>query len=308
MIVENYIGCDVSKAWLDFFDETSRLHRRIANEEAAISTYVAGLDPSRDFVVMEATGVYDRLLRHGLARAGVAFSRHNPQHTHFYAKSDRQRAKTDRLDAAMLAGYGRRYRPAADPAPCRQTERLQSLARRRDQLVEIRAKQKMVLAQAFEADVVADIEGLIANLDERIAAIEALIKAAIGQAQGQAGAYRLLVSAPGVATVTALTLLAHMPELGRRSPKSIAALAGLAPINRDSGKAVRKRSIRGGRPRVRRALYMAALGAIRANSTFRQAFTAIATRSGSKKLAVVAVARKLLVALNAMIRDQKAFS
>jgi transposase len=307
MIAENYIGCDVSKQTLDVFDEKSARHRRIANEAAAISAYVAGLDPARDFVVMEATGVYDRLLRHALAKAGVGFSRHNPQHTHFYTKSSRQRAKTDRLDAAMLAGYGRRYQPAADPAPCDETERLQSLARRRDQLVEIRAKQKTMLFQAFDADVAADIAGLIASLDARIAAIEALIKAAIGQAREPAGTYRLLVSAPGVAAVTALTLMAHMPELGHRSPKSIAALAGLAPINQDSGKASRRRPIRGGRPRVRRALYMAALGAIRANRKFRDAFTAIASRSGSKKLAIVAVARKLLVSLNAMIREQKAF-
>lgn len=308
MITENYVGCDVSKETLDFFDETSRRHCRIANEEGAIAAFVAGLDKCGDFVVMEATGVYDRLLRHALGKAGVAFSRHNPQHTHAYGHSRPQRAKTDRLDAVMLAEYGRRYQPAADPAPNAKAERLQSLARRRDQLVEIRAREKMVLSQAFDADVANDITGSIADLDKRIKAIEVLIKAAIRDSQDSAGDYHLLVSAPGVATVTALTLIAHLPELGQRSPKSIAALVGIAPINHDSGKKKGKRHIRGGRSRVRRALYMAALGAIRACTRFRHAFETIAARSGSKKLAIIAVARKLLVSLNAIIRDQKAFA
>lgn len=308
MIAENYIGCDVSKDTLDLFDERSRRHCRIANDEAAIATYVAGLNKSCDFVVMEATGVYDRLLRHALAKAGVAFSRHNPQHTHYYTKTDRQRGKTDRLDAAMLAGYGRRYQPDADPAPNQKGERLQSLARRRDQLVEIRAREKMALSQAFDADVAADITASIEALDARIQALEALIKAAIRDDKETSGDYALLVSAPGVSTVTALALIAHMPELGQRSPKSIAALAGVAPINQDSGKKKGRRPIRGGRSRVRRALYMAALGAIRACARFRSAYEAIAARSGSKKLAIIAIARKLIVTLNAMIRDQKAFT
>ncbi|MER9859020.1 MULTISPECIES: transposase [unclassified Mesorhizobium] len=111
MIMQNYVGCDISKQWLDFFDETSGHCQRIDNQADVIAAYVAGLHPGRDFVVMEATGVHDRLLRHALAKAGVAFSRHNPAHTHHYAKSTRRRAKTDRLDARMLSGYGRRYHP-----------------------------------------------------------------------------------------------------------------------------------------------------------------------------------------------------
>ncbi|MDX8496677.1 transposase, partial [Mesorhizobium sp. VK22B] len=120
MIVQNYVGCDISKQWVDFFDETSGRFRQIDNQADAIAAYVAGPCPGRDFVVMEATGVHDRLLRHALAKAGIAFSRHNPAHTHHYAKSTRRRAKTDRLDARMLSDYGRRYQPEAEPAPCEQ--------------------------------------------------------------------------------------------------------------------------------------------------------------------------------------------
>ena len=308
MIVQNYVGCDISKQRLDFFDEASGRCHRIANQADAIKAYVAGLSAGQDFVVMEATGIHDRLLRHALAKAGVAFSRHNPAHTHHYAKSTTQRAKTDRLDARMLSDYGRRYKPAPEPAPCEKGEHLQSLARHRDHLVEMRARLKRYLSEAFDADVVADLQDMIADFDIRIGALESRIVKTIRQAEDTALDYALMVSVPGVSTITALSLLAHMPELGQRSPKSIAALAGLAPFDNESGKLRHRSKIVGGRPRVRRALYMAALGAIRANDRFKAFYVALATRSGSKKLAIVAVARKLLVTLNAIIRDKTAFA
>lgn len=308
MIEHNYIGCDISKRTLDFHDGASGRHVCIANDAAAIAAYVAGLHGNCDFVVMEATGVHDRLLRHALAAAGIAFSRHNPTHTHHHAKAGRQRAKTDRLDARMLCDYGRRYRPEPEAKPCAERERLQALVRRRDQLVDVRADQKKHLEEAFDIDVKTDIESLIRTLDERIKAVEGLIHAATEADAAIAADYDILTSAPGVATVTATTLIALMPELGHRSPKTIAALAGLAPIANESGSKIFRSRIRGGRPRVRRALYMAALTAIRSCQRFTQAYTAIAARSGSKKLAIVAVARKLLVSLNAMIREQKHFA
>lgn len=308
MIVQNYVGCDISKDRLDFFDEASRCFQRVANQPDAIAAHVAGLCAGRDFVVMEATGVHDRLLRHALAKAGIAFSRHNPAHTHHYAKSTTQRAKTDRLDARMLSSYGRRYQPEAEPMPCEKGEHLQSLARHRDRLVEARAKFKKHLGEAFDEDVITDIKELLADFDTRIDALESRITKAIRQAEDTALAYALMISVPGVSTITALSLLAHMPELGQRSPKSIAALAGLAPFDNESGKLKHRSKISGGRSRVRRALYMAALGAIRANDRFKAFYTALAARSGSKKLAIVAVARKLLVTLNAIIRDKTAFA
>jgi transposase len=308
MIEQNYVGCDISKRTLDFHDEGSGRHVRIANEAEAIAAHVASLSGCRDFVVMEATGVHDRQVRHALAAAGIGFSRQNPAHTHHHAKAGPQRAKTDRLDARMLADYGRRYRPAPEPAPCAERERLQALVRRRDQLVDIRANQKKHREEAFDADVKADIADLIATLDERIEAIEALIRKAIHADAKIAADHGILVSAPGIATITATTLIALMPELGARSPKTIAALAGLAPLANESGQKTFRSRIRGGRPRVRRALYMAALTAIRGSTRFAAAYTRIADKSGSKKLAIIAVARKLLVSLNAMIRDRKLFA
>lgn len=308
MIEQNWIGCDVSKETLDFFDAGQSRHWRIANTVQAVADLAGRLRPGLDFVVMEATGSYDRLLRHALAGAGVAFSRHNPEHTHHFARSAVRRAKTDRLDAVMLADYGRSHRPAPEPVPDEKRERLQALARRRDQLVEIRARQKKHLAEAFDADVADDVESFIAVLDQRIRALEAIIREAIGETGSIADDYAILTSAPGVASITALTLIAHMPELGHRSPKSIAALAGLAPIDNESGKQKRRSTIAPGRSRVRRALYMAALASIRARSRLKAVYDAIAARSGSKKIAIIAVARKLIVSLNAMIRDRKRFA
>lgn len=308
MIAQNYVGCDISKQWLDFFDEASGRCQRIDNQLDAIDAYVARLQPDQDFVVMEATGVHDRLLRHALAKAGVPFSRHNPAHTHHYAKSTRRRAKTDPLDARMLSGYGRRYHPDAEPAPREENERLQSLARHRDQLVDMRARLKKLLGEAFDETVVADLADMIADFDTRIHALESRIADVIRQAEDTARDYTLMVSVPGVSKVGALSLLAHLPELGKRSPKSIAALAGLAPFDNKSGKLSRKSQIQGGRSRVRRALYMAALTAIRTCQRFKAFYSDLAARSGSKKLAIIAVARKLLVVLNAIIRDKTAFA
>lgn len=308
MIAQNYVGCDISKQWLDFFDEASGRCQRIDNQVDAIDAYVARLQPNQDFVVMEATGVHDRLLRHALAKAGVPFSRHNPAHTHHYAKSTRRRAKTDPLDARMLSGYGRRYHPDAEPAPREENERLQSLARHRDHLVDMRAALKKHLAEAFDEIVIADLEETIADFDTRIHALESRIADVIRQAEDTARDHALMVSVPGVSKITALSLLAHLPELGQRSPKSIAALAGLAPFDNKSGKLSRKSQIQGGRSRVRRALYMAALTAIRTCQRFKAFYSDLAARSGSKKLAIIAVARKLLVVLNAIIRDKTAFA
>lgn len=308
MIAQNYVGCDISKQWLDFFDEASGRCQRIDNQVDAIDAYVARLQPDQDFVVMEATGVHDRLLRHALAKAGVPFSRHNPAHTHHYAKSTRRRAKTDPLDARMLSGYGRRYHPDAEPAPREENERLQSLARHRDHLVDMRAALKKHLAEAFDEIVIADLEETIADFDTRIHALESRIADVIRQAEDTARDHALMVSVPGVSKITALSLLAHLPELGQRSPKSIAALAGLAPFDNKSGKLNRRSQIQGGRSRVRRALYMAALTAIRTCQRFKAFYSDLAARSGSKKLAIIAVARKLLVVLNAIIRDKTAFA
>ena len=157
----------------------------------------------------------------------------------------------------MLSSYGRRYQPEAEPVPGEKGEHLQFLARHRDRLVEARARFR-AFSEAFDEDVITDIKELIADFDMRIDALESRITKAIREAEDTALDYALMTSVPGVSTITALSLLAHMPELGQRSPKSIAALAGLAPFDNESGRLKHRSKISGGRSRVRRALYMAA--------------------------------------------------
>jgi transposase len=309
MIPQNYVGCDVSKDTLDFFDPQSGRLRQIGNHPKAIGSFVAGLDGGSDFVVMEATGVHDRLLRHALAEAGIGFARRNPMQMRRFAQADGQRAKTDKIDARVLSRFGERYRPQADALPSRERERIAALSRRRDQLVEMRARQKRHLGEAFEGDIVADIKGVIDELSARIDALEKAIAKAVKDADSDtARDFDILVSAPGVSRITAAALIAHLPELGRRSPKTIASLAGLAPFNNDSGKRTGRRAIAGGRTRVRRALYMASLAAKASCPRLAAFYERIVARSGFRKLAIVAVARKLLTILNAMLRDQVRFN
>ena len=307
-IHDNYIGCDISQKMLDIFDPASGKLSRVANEMAALRAFAANLDRHASFVVLEATGHHDRLLRLALDAAGVGFARLNPMTVRRFAQARGRLAKTDRIDARVLSEMGSIFKPAADAPPCTERQRLAALARRRDQLVATRAVEKRHLAEAFEAIVSADIEAVIDLLDARIAGLESEITRQMQSSATLGEQAERLASAPGVGMVTALTLLAHMPELGRLSPKAVASLAGLAPFNNDSGSRNGRRAIRGGRPRVRKALYMAALGAIRANTRFKAFYTTIAARSGSKKCAIIAVARKLLTVLNAMQRDHKTFA
>jgi transposase len=308
MIHQNYIGCDVSKGTLDFFDPQGGRFRQIRNEPKAIDSFVAGLDGERDFVVLEATGVHDRLLRHALAEAGAGFTRRNPMQMRRFAQADGRLAKTDRIDARMLSRFGERYRPQPDAPPSRERERIAALSRRRDQLVDVRAREKRHLDEAFEDEIVCDIKAVIDMLSQRIVALEKVMAQAVKEADPDtARTYDILVSAPGISLVTATALIAHLPELGRRSPKTIASLAGLAPFNDDSGLRTGRRVIAGGRSHVRRALYMASLSAKARCPRFAAFYERIYARSGSKKLAIVAVARKLLISLNAMLRDQVGF-
>jgi transposase len=232
----------------------------------------------------------------------------NPTAARSFAKAAGFLAKTDQVDARMLAAMGAALRPPpAEPAnPA--TERLARLHKRRDQLVGARKQERTRRRETCEAELLAGIERHLAFLDAEIAALEAQIAALIAAEPTLKLDAQLLVSAPGIGPRVSACLLALMPELGRRSPKTIAALAGLAPINQDSGLRRGQRSIRGGRKRVREALYMAAVGAVRTNSRFRTDYQRLPNAGKPAKLALIAIARKLLVTANAIIRDQQPFA
>lgn len=303
---QNYIGIDVSKAHLDVFEQQAGRYRRIANTPAAVRELAAGLAGQPVLVVLEATGVYDTELRAALAEAGIAQVRVNPLRARDFARAKGLLAKTDRIDAGMLAMMGQslQLRPQSQETGGRQ--RLTSMVRRRDQLVALRAQEKNH-AESADAEMGAGIARHIDWLDAEIVALETAIEALVAACEQLHSDNRRLRSAPGVGPVAATVLLALLPELGTRSGRTIAALAGLAPLNRDSGTMRGTRHIGPGRKRVRKALYMAAVNAIRSQTRLARFYTTLRQAGKPAKLALIAVARKLLIILNAMLRDAKPF-
>jgi transposase len=301
------VGIDVSKHTLDIFDDAVGKPERIANAPRPITAQVARWRCADVFVVFEATGVYDRELAEALHRAGVRFARINPARARDFARARGRLAKTDAIDAHMLAGFARTMAPACEPAPDPARNALSFLAKRRDQLVHMRAQEKNRRSETRDPAMIESIARLIDFLDGEVKVIEARIKTLIKTEPTISDDARLIRSAPGVGPVACMQLIAQMPELGRVGPKQVAALAGLAPLNVDSGQYRGKRAIGGGRKRVRDALYMAALNAVRRDPSLKAFYQKLRTAGKPAKLALIAAARKLLVTLNAMMRDRKTY-
>ncbi len=301
------IGIDISKASLDIFDKASGRATRIGNSLSDIKAYFDTLPANGVRVVFEATGSYDSCLRQALGDAGIVFLRVNPQQARDFARACGKRAKTDRIDARMLAEMGEAIELPQRPQPTPEQRQLAELQQRRDQLVADRADEKKRRQTASSSAVTANIGEHIAFLDRQVAAIERQIDTLIKATPKLADLFRRLVEVPGIGATTAVVLMAQMPELGSLSSKAVAALAGLAPYNDDSGRHRGHRRISGGRSRVRRALYMAALSAKSRVARFAVHYQGIVERSGLKKVALIAVARKLLVAINAMLRSGEPF-
>jgi transposase len=300
-----FVGIDISNDFLDVFDGSVGAVRRVDNGPEAIEGLIAGWSRSDVFVLFEATGRYDKALRHALSAAGIAFARVNPARARDFARAAGFLAKTDAIDARMLAAMAQCLRPGADGTTDPAREQLAELHKRRDQLVAFRKQERTRLKGA--TDLADSLSGHIAWLDAEIRNFERRIATLIAQQQALQNARRLMHSVPGIGPVCSATLLALMPELGSRSPKAIAALAGLAPFNTDSGKFRGTRRIHGGRRRVREALYMAAVSVTRTRSRFAQTYRALRQAGKPAKVALIAVARKLLLTLNAIIREQQPF-
>lgn len=303
IIAPGYIGIDISKDHLDIFDGAAW---RIANTPEAIAVVLERLGTPR-LVLFEATGRYDRHVRQALSAAGIGFARVNPLHARAFARATGQLAKTDRIDAKMLAAMAQALTPQPQPPPDPHRLELADLHRRRAQLVAGRQQERTRLHTASAAIA----PGILAHIDwfdAQIKQIELDIAALIARSAPLALAHGLLRSIPSIGPVNATGLLALMPELGQRSSKTIAALAGLAPINRDSGQYRGLRSIAGGRAEVRRALYMAAVTASRSRSRFAATYKALRDAGKPPKVALIAIARKLLVTANAILKSNQPFT
>lgn len=297
-----FVGIDVCKQWLDVAIEGDKATRRLANSRTgrrSLAKWLLVLAPTR--IVLEATGGYERDVLDLLDQAGLPVCRVNPRQARDFAKGIGQLAKTDRLDAIVLAKMAAcvdlaQYR---SPSPLLRSIRELAALRRTCTEQRLAARQRLRACQQTLARQVLDRQ--IKLFKQQIIALDTQIKAAIAQLPK---AHReALRSLSGAGPVLASTLTGELPELGRLSGKAIAKLVGIAPLARDSGNMRGKRTIWGGRAAVRKVLYMAALTASRREPELRDHYQRLVAQGKAKKLALVAVMRRMLVILNARVRD-----
>jgi transposase len=300
----NVFGVDVAGDWIDVFEASNSVSTRILSD--GIEAFAASL-PADAFVVFEATGGHERRLMEALEVAGAAYARLNPRHVREFARATGRLAKTDRVDARVLAEMGR----ALDLRPTVRVDggrlRLAELVARRDAIVAAITAETNRLGMARDAFVRRDIGRMLGVLRGRRAAIEKEIASHISAHQPLASDAARLRTAPGIGPTIAAVLLARLPELGRLDRRAIASLAGLAPHACDSGHRRGRRHVWGGRAEARRALYIAALVASRYNPVLKAVRDRMQVAGKPTKVAILAIARKLLTILNAMLRDQRDF-
>ena len=310
-----FIGIDISKAHFDLYRSDRDQHWRIANRPEAIASLVGELPPGCR-VFFEATGGLDRPLCLCLDAAGVWYNKANPRRVREFARADGRLAKTDRVDAEVLAAYGAKLQPPRSVAASPECRRLGALVRRREQLVAMRGQEKTRRHQIprhhqIDSDdafigIAEDIDEMVAVLSRHIVRIEAEMRRLINRNPELSAIDQRLRYVPGIGDINAATLIADLPELGHRDRRAITMLAGLAPLSQDSGKRRGGRRIWGGRRSVRHALYIAAVSARRC-PRFGAHHQNLIDQGKPRKVAMVATARKILVTINAMIRDQKDF-
>jgi len=305
------VGIDVSKDRLDVAvrtgEELNKEVFSVANDDRGRQELVKRLKkvaPER--IVLEASGGYETLVVQALASAKLPVVVVNARQVRQFAQATGRLAKTDRIDADVIAHFGEAVQPAIRPLPDDAHRQLEALVSRRRQLVEMRAdelKRKQTAPPVVHPNLDAVIEFLTKQIDDIDGDLQVLVRSSPAWREAD----DLLQSVPGVGPVLAITLTALLPELGTLSRKQIAALVGVAPFNNESGKRDGKRTIWGGRAPVRAVLYMAALAARRCNTMLKAVYERLVDRGKTQKVALVACMRKLLVALNAMVRDRRAW-
>ena len=296
------VGIDVSKAELAVAVAPSGEQWTSATTPEALSILVARLQTlAPHVIVLEATAGYDVPVAVACATAGLPVAVVNPRQIRAFAQAIGRTAKTDPIDAEVIALFGERVRPEPRPLPDADTQALAALVTRRRQLLEMLQAERQRLEQATTLAVRRDVRQHVAWLERRVTDVDEDLQTRIQQSPAWRAKDNLLQSVPGIGPVVSRTLLAELPELGQLDRRTIAALVGVAPLNRDSGRFRGKRMIWGGRASVRQALYMAALVASRYNAPLRTFYLRLQAAGKPKKLALVAVMRKLLTILNAMI-------
>jgi transposase len=296
-----FVGIDVAKAHLDVAERPSGTVWRVPNDEAGFAQLVQRWQPSAPtLVVVEATGGLEGPLVATLATAGLAVVVVNPRQVRDFAKAVGQLAKTDALDAHLLARFAEVVRPARRPLPDAQAQALAALLARRSQIVTMLSAEQQRLSTTLAA-LRPRVEAHLHWLRTEREALDRDLEQTIRQTPLWRERDDLLRSVPGVGPILATTLVAELPALGRLNRKQIAALVGVAPLNCDSGRRRGRRAIWGGRARVRAVLYMGALVAVRHNPVLRAFYERLLAAGKPKKVALTACMHKLLVILNAML-------
>jgi transposase len=304
--ITRVIGIDVSKSWLDLASTDSDQVQRIAHDPPGIAAVVReaqALDVQR--ITLEASGGWQTQLVAALMHAGLPVIVVNPRQVREYARATGHLAKTDRIDAHVLCAFTLAVQPPLRTLKDDQAEALSALLARRDQLIGMRTAEKNRLVLGATGAVRKNIKEHIKWLDRHLRDTNHELKKLVEASPAWQAKQDLLTSAPGIGDTTARVLIGELPELGRLNHKQIAALAGVAPFNRDSGQMRGRRMIWGGRHQVRRALYMATITAIRANPPIRDFYRRLKADGKPSKVAITACMRKLLVTLNAMLRDEQ---
>lgn len=301
-----YIGIDVSKDFLDVALSGIQRVKRYANTPAGHQEMIGQIKSQPiERVVLEATGGYERAAVAALLAEGLPVVVANPRQVRDFARATGKLAKTDAIDALVLARFAQVIEPDIRPLPDEKTLELQENLSRRQQLIQMRTAESNRLKQAVSPSVGQSIQVMLDAIDTQLKGIDMDLDKLIRASPTWQAKVDLLKRVPGVGDQTARSLVAQLPELGTCSRQQIAALVGVAPMNRDSGLMRGRCTTCGGRANVRRALYMATLVATRYNPTIRTYYQRLVKAGKEKKVALVASMRKLLVILNAILRDQK---
>ena len=303
--IGQWVGIDISKANLDVYLRPLGKTFQVANKETAISGLIEELQTySLNLIVLEATGGLETELLIQLQAAQLPVALINPRQGRDFAKATGKLAKTDAIDAQVLAHFGEALKPQVVAMESDLARQLKELISRRRQVVEIQTAEKNRRDRS-RGKALTDIEQHLEYLEQSLKKLNQEIEELTQSNQEWIDKVNLLKTIPGIGQVISTTLVSYLPELGQLTAKQISRLVGVAPINHDSGQHKGKRMINGGRAPVRASLYMGAVVAIRHNPIIKDFYERLLSRGKPKKLAITACVRKMLVILNAMVRDQK---
>jgi len=305
---ETFVGIDVAKDQLDVHVLPRGVHFTCENDAKGIASLVSRLQQENPAVIiMEATGGHEINVAAELGAVGLPVAIVNPRQVRDFARGIRKLAKTDAIDAFVLARFGQTNKPEPQPIPTDQEKQIKQLVTRRRQLVDMRASEKNRRYSARSQRVEQSIDTVIATLDREIAKVDKDIDDLIRNSPLWREEEKLLRTFKGIGPVVSRIILAKLPELGKLNRQEVACLVGLAPLNKDSGKMRGKRMISGGRKEIRDALHMAALSAIKHNKIIKPFYERLMKAGKLFKVAITACMRKMLIILNAMVKNKAPF-